>query len=386
MIGEKVRRALEAAERHEPPVLSLYLDVDPANPDNTGNAVVLRAAEAMRSAGLGKEYVRHVTRLLEKHFVIPEGRSLVIFAGDDPDEFFEAHYLQTRLPMLGRTDGALALVGTPFTAPLLYVLDQKERYAVVYAGSERVRVFEAFLGQIAEVGEFEREADAEAWRPLRQARRSPALGAGVAARGGADVDGFRDRMREATVRLYRALMPQLEKALEERSIDRLVLAGTPEPLAAFKEALTPGLTKRLAGEVPPPSDPDADAHAWLPAVREVIDRAEEEHELRLLDEVRESGVSGLHETLSLLQEHRLRTVVAPWLLDQRVFRAADGRVAASAEEAAVLSPGQEVAEVPLLEVLPDLTKATGTVLEFVAGPAEERLKAEFGGLAGLKRF
>src|SRR5690606_16412446 len=89
---------------------------------------------------------------------------------------------------------------------------------------------------------------------------------------------------------------------------------------------------------------------------------------------------------ALVQEHRLRTVVAPWLLDQRVFRAADGRVAASAEEAAVLSPGQEVAEVPLLEVLPDLTKATGTVLEFVAGTAEERLNAEFGGLAGLKRF
>src|SRR5690606_6687211 len=282
MIGENLRRALEAAKRQEPPVLSLYLDVNPANPDNTGKAVVLRAAEAMREAGLDKGYVDDVTRRLEKHFVIPEGRSLVIYAGEDPDELFEANYLQTRLPLLGRTGGALALVGAPFTAPLHYVLDQKERYAVLYVSSERVRVFEAFLGQIAEVAEFEREADTDDWTVQREARRSPAVGAGVAARGGADVDRFDDRMREATARLYRGLMPQLGKALAEEGIDRLILSGTPEPLAAFKEAMSSGLRERLAGEMPPPSHPDADAREWLPTVSELIERIEEEHELALL--------------------------------------------------------------------------------------------------------
>lgn len=385
MIGENLKAALQAAGRHEPPVLSLYLDVDPSNPDNTGNAVQLRAAEVMRGIGLEKEYIDRVTRTLSKHFVIPEGRSLVIFAGEDA-EFFEAHYLQTRLPMLGRSDGALAHWGTPFTAPLHYVLDQKERYAALSIGAERVRVFEAFLGQIAEVAEFEREANTEDWTIQRHARRSPAVGAGVAARGGADVDRFEDRMREATARLYRNLMPELERAIEAEGVDRIILSGTPEPVAAFRGAMSPALEERLAGEMPPPADPNADAGAWLPDVRELVEQIEERHELALLDEVRESGVTGLHETLTLLQEHRLRTVIAPWVLEARVHRAEDGRVALSAEEAAVLSPGQAVSEAPLLKVLPTLAQASGAELEFVAGEAEARLNEEMGGLAGLRRY
>lgn len=386
MIGDNLKGALQAAEGHEPPVLSLYLDVDPANPDNTGNAVILRAAEAMRNLGIEKGYIDRVTTTLSKHFVIPEGRSLVIFAGEDPGDFFEAHYLHTRLPMLGRSDGALAHRGAPFTAPLHYVLDQKERYAVLSISAERVRVFEAFLGQIAEVIDYVRQADTDDWQPYRHARRSPGVGVGVAARGGADVDSFRDRMREATARLYRNLMPELERALEAVGVDRIILSGSPEAVTVFKGALSSGLQQRLAGEMPPPADPDAGAGAWLSDVRQLVAQIEEQHELALLDEVRESGVAGLHETLTLLQDHRLHTLVAPWTLEARVHRTADGRVALSAEEAAVLSSGEEVSEVPLLEVLPTLAAESGAELEFVAGEAEERLNEEFGGLAGLKRY
>src|SRR5690606_2861848 len=143
----------------------------------------------------------------------------------------------------------------------------------------------------------------------------------------------------------------LERALEAEGVDRIILSGTPEPVAAFKGAMSPGLEERLAGEMPPPADPNADAGAWLPDVRELVEQIEERHELALLDEVRESGVTGLHETLTLLQERRLRTVIAPWVLEARVHRAEDGRVSLSAEEAAVLSPGQAVSEAPLLKVL-----------------------------------
>ena len=386
MIGEKVRRALEAAEPHEPPVLSLYLDVDPANPDNTGNAVVLRAAEAMRSAGLGKEYVRHVTRLLEKHFVIPEGRSLVIFAGDDPDEFFEAHYLQTRLPMLGRTDGALALVGTPFTAPLLYVLDQKERYAVVYAGSERVRVFEAFLGQIEELSDHVRLVDTDAWQPYRNAMRSPAVGVGVAARGGAAVDAYRDRLEEASARLYRTLAPELEKSFAAEGIDRVILIGNPGPLAAFRAAVGSDLQRRVVGTVPPPANPDGPPREWLPLVADLMASTEAKHEASLLDRIREAGVWGFDQTLSLLQAHRLHTLVVPFSMNQTVVRDEDGRLRAVRAGGPAVDQGETAEELRLLEVLPELIEATGTTVEFVEGDAEERLHEEFGGLAGIARW
>src|SRR5690606_36338152 len=105
-----------------------------------------------------------------------------------------------------------------------------------------------------------------------------------------DVDRFEDRMREATARLYRNLMPELERALEAEGVDRVILSGTPEPVAAFRGAMSPALEERLAGEMPPPADPNAEAGAWLPDVRELVEQIEARHELALLDEVRESGV------------------------------------------------------------------------------------------------
>lgn len=387
MIGSNIKRALtEQVGAHPGPVLSLYLDVNPARADNTPKAFVLRAAEAMRAAGMDKRYIEAVTHKLSQNYVIAQGRSLVVFAGEDPDRLFKAYYLQTRLPLLDLSDGALANWGQPYVAPLLYALDQKERYALVYVSAERVRVFEAFLGQIEELADFEREVDTEAWRPYRHARRSPAIGAGVAARGGAAVDAYRTRLEEATARHYRSLLPEIESRLKDEEVDRLILIGTPAALAAFQGQLGNGLRERLVGTLPPPPNPDGPAPDWLPLAADLMASAEAEHEMALLDRVRESGVWGVQEVLSLLQQHRLHAVVTPWAPDLTVYRAGDGRIAASAEEAAGLSSEETAEAIPLLAVLPELVAQSGTALEFVSGAAEERLEREFAGLAGVTRW
>lgn len=384
MIGDNLKRALtEQIEPHQVPVLSLYLDVNPANPANTLKAFVLRAAEAMRGLGLEKGYINTVTEKLSQEFAISKGRTLVLFVGQDPKELFYHYYLQTRLPLLERTDGALAHWGEPFIAPLLFVLDQRERYAAIYASSEHVRVFEVFLGQIDEMIDFVRVVDTDSWQPYREARRSPATGMGVAARGGADVERYRDRMEEATARLYRSLMPELEKILREGDIDRMILLGTPQALSALQEVMNPQLRSRVVAQLPPPSNPKAAAHEWLPQLLPVVDRVEAEGELRMLERVRESGMWGVQETLTLLQEHRLRTIFVPWTTELMVFRTESGRVAVTAAEATVLNPDETVAEVSLLEVLPELAKQSGAVIEFVDGEAAELLEKEFAGMAGL---
>src|SRR5690606_15307380 len=111
-----------------------------------------------------------------QEFVRAQGRSLAIFASEDEDGLFDSYFMQTRLPLLTANGGAIASWGRPFVAPLLFTLDQKERYAVVYVSSERVRVFEVFLGQIAELSDHERVVDTDTWQPYRHARRSPAVG------------------------------------------------------------------------------------------------------------------------------------------------------------------------------------------------------------------
>jgi len=387
VIGQNVKRALlEQVEPHSGPVLSLYLDVNPATPDNSQKAFVLRAAEAMRAIDLDPEYIEQVTEKLAREFVIGQGRSLAIFAGEDLDELFNSYYMQTRLPFLGLSDGALARWGRPFLAPLLYALDSKERYAVIYISSDHVRLFETFLGQIEEVADYVRPLDTGDWQQYRNARRSPAVGVGVAARGGAAVDAFKDRVEEASARLYRSLMPEVEALVKAEQIDGVILSGVPGAITAFRDAMNSGMLQRVVGSVSPPANPDGPARDWLPLIADVVTKAEEQRELALLDRVRETGVWSLSETLKLLQERRLDTLVLPFVLEQRVHMAASGTVSASAVEAREASPGEAVEEVSLLEVVPALVERTGTKIEFVEGEAERRLVEEFGAIAGIKRW
>jgi hypothetical protein len=347
----------------------------------------LRAREALRELDLDKAYIEKVTRRLSQDFVIPEGRTLVIFAGEDPNELFTSYYLQTDLPLLDLSDGALAHWGKPFIAPLLFALDQLERYAALYVSMDRVRLFEVFLGQIAELADFARVVDTDEWQPYREARRSPLTGgSNVAARGGTASDSFDIRMEEQTARLYRSLLPEFEETLTSNEIDRIILIGLPDSVSAFEKLLKPELKAMVVARLAPPANPAADARAWLPLVTDVVTSVEQEKESELLDRIRETGVWGLQESLTLLQEHRISTLVVPWIVKGNVYRADGGRIAATLAEAKVMSPDEDFRLVPLLEVLPDIAAQSNTKLEFVDGAAEKRLNDEFGGMAGVKRW
>ena len=387
MIGSSVKLALldNIAPQHGP-LLSLYLDVNPANPDSTGKGYVLRAASALRELNLDKAYVAQVTEKLRQEFSRVEGRSLVIFAGSDLSTAFDAYYLQTELPFLAAEGGAIAHWGKPLVAPLLFALDQRERHAAIYVAADRVRVFEVFLGQIAEIADYVRSVDTDEWVSYRHARRSHGIGIGVAGRGGADVDTFRARLDESTARLYRTLLPEVEKTLEEGRIDRVILLGQDSTLSTFEGVLPAAIKQRVIGKLSGPANPDAPAHEWLPLVKGLVASAEAAHEQALLDRIKESGVWGVQEVLTLLQANRLHTLVVPWSELGTGFLKDGGLVTASMAEANALRPDETVQEVSLMEVLPEIVQSSGTILEFAEGAAEVRLMAEFGGMAGLRRW
>lgn len=387
MIGSNLKLALlDNIAPQQGPILSLYLDVNPANPDSTGKAYVLRAASALRKLDLDKAYVAQVTEKLRQEFSRVEGRSLVIFAGPDLNTAFDAYYLQTELPFLAAEDGAIAHWGRPLVAPLLFALDQRERHAAIYVAEDRVRLFEVFLGQIEEIADYVRSVDTAEWVSYRHARRSHGIGIGVAGRGGADVDTFRARLDEASARLYRTLLPEVEKTLEEGRIDRVILLGQEASLSAFEAVLPAAIKQRVVGQLPGPANPDAPAHEWLPLVTDLVSNSEAAHEQALLDRIKESGVWGVQEVLTLLQENRLHTLVVPWSELGTAFLTDGGLVTASMAEATTLRPDETVQEISLMEVLPELVQRTGTILEFAEGPAEARLMAEFGGMAGVRRW
>ncbi|RTH32009.1 peptide chain release factor 3, partial [Thermus scotoductus] len=176
MIGkEEIRRIKETLAIAEGPILSLYLDINPAKPENANRAYALRAKDAMKALGVPQDLQDRVLEVLKNQVL--EAKTAVFFA---KDKLFETLLLQVELPLVSSlkttflgekesrflTDGALAHYGEPFLLPLIYALDEYERYGVVYLDQERWRVFEIFLGEIQEVGDAFLALDTEAWRRL----------------------------------------------------------------------------------------------------------------------------------------------------------------------------------------------------------------------------
>jgi hypothetical protein len=374
---EGVRYIRELVAPRAAPVLSLYLDVNPANQDNQGKAYVLRARNALKTAGAPAEVSKKVLGALEHDS--PQARSRAIFATNGS---MEVYNLQVDLPLV---QGVEARWGEPYLTPILYVLDEYERVGVVFLDSEKWRMFEVFLGEIEELPGAFRAVSTQDWGRLSQDSRGRRYGPGAAHRAAANTDRFERRMDVWTHRFYKQMVGVLEQTLSQRNIQRLLLVGQKAEVQIFQELLPRSLREKVLAALPSLPTPLTQAGEVLGLVQSVLEPLQRERENRLLDELAERGVSGLDQTLELLQQGGLHLLVAPWNPQGRVYRAPDGWVGASTP-GAVAHGASQIEEAELKQVLPELAASYGTRLEFVRGPAEERLSRAFGGLAGLSRW
>ncbi|MBI5812468.1 MAG: VLRF1 family aeRF1-type release factor [Deinococcota bacterium] len=384
MLTQAQVRSIQDLVQHPGPVLSLYLSTNPAQEENAGRAYLARAKEQMKALGVPKEIFDKVLARLEEDR--PQARTRVIFAGENLLEIYD---LQVDLPL---SDGIEARWGQPYLTPLLYAIDEHERRAVVLVDQEKWRLFEVVLGEIEELEGAFRAVNPEEWRDLGEdatAAGGRSAGPGAPghvgrASGGSGKDHFSERMGEWTERFYKEMAHHLVEVMKSRGIEQLVLMG-PDPD-----------TKNFAAHLPEnfpkpyilPSAPHSRVSAGeiLKIVERELPPLERERELKLLEQIRENGVSGVDQVISLLQEGRIHLLVAPWKLEGTVFRCPSGMVGMTREAARAYCPGEQVEEVSLKEALPRLAQAYAARLEFVHGEAEERLLREFGGLAGLLRW
>jgi peptide subunit release factor 1 (eRF1) len=394
MIGkEEVRRIKESLKDLKTPALSLYLDINPAKPDNAGRAYALRAKDAMKALAVPEALAEKVLELLQ-HEVI-QAKTLALFADQERLELFP---LQVELPLVRAvktafvdektsrllTDGALAHYGEPFLLPLVYALDEYERYGVVYVDQERWRVFEVFLGEIAEVKDAFLALDTEAWRRLSLDAPGRRFNLGGIARGGAGQDLFAKRLAAWEERFYKALAHELVRHVEERGFTRLLLMGPEEHTKLFLGYLPKRLKEKVVAELPSLPHPGASPGEVLKRLEPVLEEVERQAEVRLLEELEEAYPKAAFgpEVLARVQEGRVELWVLPWHLEKEVY-ACDGLYLA--EEAQALAYCQNPEKKPLAVVLPELAAGYAAKLEFVRGEAEKRL-LERGGMAALLRW
>ncbi|RMD62692.1 MAG: hypothetical protein D6826_06770, partial [Alphaproteobacteria bacterium] len=120
-------------------------------------------------------------------------------------------------------------------------------------------------------------------------------------------------------------------------------------------------------------------------VQPVLDAAERESEMALLDAIREQpGVWGMDPVLDALQTGRVDVLVLPWDLDARIWRCAEGWFGGTPEMAKLFCDDPQ--EVALRDHVWDIARDFGARLEFVRGRPEERLKREFSGIAASVRW
>ncbi|WP_027891257.1 VLRF1 family aeRF1-type release factor [Calidithermus chliarophilus] len=379
---EQVRGVREMIHHLGAPALSVYLDVHPARLENAGGAGLLRAKEALRALEVPPALAQRVLAALAEP---PEGRTRVLLAGEG---FLERWDLPIDLPLV---EGLEARWGEPYLAPLLYALDAHERFGVVYLGPGKARLFEVFLGEITELAGAFQSLEPREWRTMTadSVGRRYSAGGVMAARGGADTDGFARRLEAWEARFFTRLAHEVEEWGEVRGLTRFVLVGSARAVEAFAGSLPRALAERVAGKVVEPlSLPKSRATAArvLQAVTRLIDEFEDWREEALVDEVVEHGVGGVEQVLQLLQEGRLRLVVAPWRLETTVYAGPGGWVSPSREQVLARLPGQPVRVMPLKDVLPELAASRGTRLSFVRGEAGARLSEQLGGLGGLERY
>ena len=394
MIGkEEVRRIKESLKDLKTPALSLYLDINPAKPDNAGRAYALRAKDAMKALAVPEALAEKALELLQ-HEVI-QAKTLALFADQARLELFP---LQVELPLVRAvktafvdektsrllTDGALAHYGEPFLLPLVYALDEYERYGVVYVDQERWRVFEVFLGEIAEVKDAFLALDTEAWRRLSLDAPGRRFNLGGIARGGAGQDLFAKRLAAWEERFYKALAHELVRHVEERGFTRLLLMGPEEHTKLFLGYLPKRLKEKVVAELPSLPHPGASPGEVLKRLEPVLEEVERQAEVRLLEELEEAYPKAAFgpEVLARVQEGRVELWVLPWHLEKEVY-ACDGLYLA--EEAQALAYCQNPEKKPLAVVLPELAAGYAAKLEFVRGEAEKRL-LERGGMAALLRW
>ncbi|CAA9433771.1 MAG: hypothetical protein AVDCRST_MAG03-3437 [uncultured Rubrobacteraceae bacterium] len=366
---QEIRQAIDSMAGRGGPMLSAYVSVNAAIPENQGQAYLVRLRDAMNDAGVPEGLQERVRGFVEDE-THPGARTLAVFA--DEDGLFEFYRLQADLPESVRW-------GDPNVAPLALVLEEYEAYGAAVLDGERFRYFvvSPLVG-----GEEGGDTKANGFREVDVNPAEPYP------RGGMDQESS-SRRTEANVHKFYNQLGELTRDLTLREgVKRLILAGPRERTAEFRGLLPNEVKDRVVAEEP--VDLGAPEGELLDRLEEIRERAEHEREGELLARIQEGGVRGPEETIKALQEeNRVYHLAALWDLEGEVrWSDADGLAIMDITQEKSPFSGEPTRVRPLTDVLVDLASARGARLDFMRGENEntDTLRDEFGGLAGLTRF
>lgn len=358
-------------------VLSLFLDMSVDSNNKRNHMVYLgqRRGEFAElenitiptgsgtETGVGSLYERIVS-WCDREFD-ESNRGVVIYAEVDGD-WFEA--LQFPVPVQNR----MVVSDRPVIGPLAQVLTSYEHYGVVLLDREHVRILSVYLGTLLDELEFRGD-------PLPVPSNVKA--------GGYSQMRFQRRKREEMKHFFKDFATEVEKFVHRFQPASLVLLGTEENVARFREYLAHDVQGLIVHTGPMPVDEAA------PEVLARLDphlRAEaERHDRELLDQVRDRAAhdylatAGVQGTLTALQEGKVDTLVLPRDAQVQGVRCTQcGFVFVRDVSRCPYDGSEQMEQVDVMEEMVRLAQAQEAEIQF----ADANAIADLRGAAALLRF
>lgn len=306
MLTKDVLQDLLAYQPDEP-VLSVYLDLDPAQgPPGTHKLALRQLLRPYEEQA--PDDTRAALRYLEQHSD-PKGRGLVMFSCQR-DGFFRSYPLAVPIRSRAR------VLHSPFVKPLADILDAYGHIGIALVDKQRARMFYMHLGELADEATFE----GKEVRHTKMGGGSQAAGR----RGGAA--GQSQYTEEVAKRNLREAAQIAARFFNGHETRRVLLGGTGENLAFFRDALPKAVQSLIIGTFP--IEMSAPAQQVTVKALDAAHEAELRREQTLVERAvtaaakASEAVAGLEETLEAVRDGRVHTLVV-----QSGFRAPGTRCA-----------------------------------------------------------
>jgi hypothetical protein len=371
-------KRIQSLPQIPPPVLTLYLDTNPANPRNQGHpsgariwlksrAKVLleRAPQAERKLFRGQ--VERVESHLRNR--ASRERGVVLLAGPRTWEFVQLQVdVEDELHW-----------GRPSLTQLLWLLDEHQPCGVVLVDRSGARFFRHWLGELEEQEAAAFRVDTSKWR--RKDLKPPSH-PGIQKTRGSQRDVFEQRVEAQYAKFYRETAGRIVEWAGREKLAPVFVAGPNEVVepvwAELPRAFAEGaaLVKGDFGKLSL-----ADLQARL---EPEIAKWKRAHELEVVTKLLANpngtrAVVGLDEALRKVQEGAARALVVARGLGGKLRQCAKcGWVDRSADRTCPACGGERRV-VALRAIVPELARRFNVPVEVVAGDAAQRLR-EAGGI------
>lgn len=280
-------KAIVEFESDDPKILSLYLNVDSTQRTKEEYRLVLRSMFKEQEGSIDARDIEALERFFDFEYD-GSARGVVIFS-------CQAKGLWEVFPLPFPVRDRITVARRAYLTPLQDLLEDFGKYGVVLVDRERARIFLFELGDVTEVsriiGEEIKKHKQGGWAAPRLQRR-------------VDVIAHQN---------FKEVVEATQAFVQKHDCKMLILAGSPENVASFRDLLPTELRKAVVGEISLAMDAsEADVRDKVLAFIQDYVQAQEEalvEELITVAAKRGPAVLGLDDTLTMLEQERIRTLV-----------------------------------------------------------------------------